>query len=188
MNYTGVWDERSNHGSLIGRTGYVLKCDDLCRIAFANGAMDIALIDPPSWLDTELGVLVLNERTIVRLSLAHPFRIVYNDACCTVVEHLNHFCFIERQEGLFCFFPAGAIAFKAIGFKLFCRMEESGITTLMKHCEELYVPGIATLFSSLIYEDGYALINILGKICVAFGAEEGAGSGIGIEELEVAGG
>ena len=95
MDYARVWDKCGNHCALISWTGDVLKCDDPCRIAVTENAVDIRLINPPSWLNCKFGILVLDERSLVSLALTHPFGFVNDDTCGAVVKHLNHFCFIE---------------------------------------------------------------------------------------------
>ena len=44
------------------------------------------------------------------------------------------------------------------------------------------------MFAGSVDENRDTLVDVFGKICIAFGAEDRAGSRIGIEELEVAGG
>ena len=105
-----------------------------------------------------------------------------------MVKHLNHFCFVKWQKNVLRFFPVGTVVFEAIGFDLFGGMEKASVATLMKHCEEPYSPGIATLFADFVNKDGDTLINILGEIRIVFGAENRAGASVRIKELEVTGG
>ena len=60
---------------------------------------------------------MLDERGCIWLSLSEPVLFINDDACGSVVEHLNHFCFIERQESLFSLLPDGPVALEAIGLK-----------------------------------------------------------------------
>lgn len=99
-----------------------------------------------------------------------------------MVEHLNHFRFIERKESLFALFPYNSVTFKPIGLELLIGVEESGVATLMEHCKEVYIPRITAFFSGFIDKDRGSLIDIFGKICIAFGAKDGTGLSIGIEE------
>ena len=72
MDYTSIRYERGNHRALIGRTGHVFERDDFCSVAVTKDTKHIGAVNPPSRLDEEFGILVLDERGLVRLALAHP--------------------------------------------------------------------------------------------------------------------
>ena len=61
------------------------------------------------------------------LALAHPVGFFDDDAGGAMVEHLDHFGFIERQESLFGLFPNRSLPPGLDFFEIVGRFEEFGV-------------------------------------------------------------
>lgn len=95
-----------------------------------------------------------------------------------VVEHLS---LVDWQVALTTSAKDVALQFPTVALKLLAGAEEAGVVGHMEHRHEGDAPGVAVLLRALFYEDGDTTVYSLDDLCVATAAEDGAGSGVGIE-------
>lgn len=187
--HTGERDWRHDQSAAVGWCCHVLVAEKPARGRLAKGLLNLFLRHVELGTDDEAWGRLLRSACGFGACGAEEVVGIDEDAGGAVVEHLDHFAFVEADVGLIALVPGvvGAVP-ESVGVELFGGAEEAGVVGHVEHGVESDAPGVAGSGVVFVDEDGGGAVDLLGEVGVGSGTEDGAGSGVGVEEGEVVGG
>ena len=107
-----------------------------------------------------------------------------------VVVVVDHFGFIEGQVEVVSHDEAVALQCAVLGEEVVVGVEEVGVIRHVEHSLKANLPRVDlfAFFGRFADEHGGGAVELFGQLRIGFGAEDGAGSGVGVDEGELFGG